>query len=386
MHQFVKDQHSFSKPNDAVAKHLDLDIKVDFESQSISGKATWTIDNTSKGKEIIFDENTLNIAKVTLGDDERVAGRRQAGCQHADGGRMMVDTEHAIQQQRCQRRVRDQLEQHQARHGPIDHDAPIAQRGADGEQRARPGSGAQDTAEVVEHARQRLRPEGPQQAERDRHDQRTAGQPERDSFRDRYAALAADRRPAAAAVQFEQRDAQRDDQEDVADHGQDQCGQIVSAQFENQWNAQITDVAVSGIQTEGGGLGASRGAGLRIVVAPAGARGQGGAAGEQEHRHRGKGIAEREAPIAETGRLLGGDDPEQHRGQCEEEHEGVDALDGPGGQQLPALSEETAEYQCKYGEGDFEYAQHGQAWMRQSNRMAAGALRRGSSFQSGWSS
>ncbi len=71
MHQFVKDQHSFSKPNDAVAKHLDLDIKVDFESQSISGKATWTIDNTSKGKEIIFDENTLNIAKVTLGDDEK---------------------------------------------------------------------------------------------------------------------------------------------------------------------------------------------------------------------------------------------------------------------------------------------------------------------------
>jgi aminopeptidase N len=68
---FVKDEHSFSKPNDAVVKHLDLDINVDFESQSISGKATWTIDNTSKGKEIIFDENTLNITKVTLGDDEK---------------------------------------------------------------------------------------------------------------------------------------------------------------------------------------------------------------------------------------------------------------------------------------------------------------------------
>ena len=73
LHQFVKDEHSFSKPNDAIAKHLDLDIKVDFESQSISGKATWTIDNTSKGNEIIFDENTLNITKVTLGDGVTVS-------------------------------------------------------------------------------------------------------------------------------------------------------------------------------------------------------------------------------------------------------------------------------------------------------------------------
>jgi leukotriene-A4 hydrolase len=68
---FVKDEHSFSKPNLAVAKHLDLDIKVDFKSQSISGKASWQIDNVSKGNEIIFDENTLNITKVTLGDDEK---------------------------------------------------------------------------------------------------------------------------------------------------------------------------------------------------------------------------------------------------------------------------------------------------------------------------
>ncbi len=69
--KFVKDAHSFSNPNEAVAKHLDLDIKVDFDTQTISGKASWTIDNTSKGNEIIFDENTLDITKVTLGDDEK---------------------------------------------------------------------------------------------------------------------------------------------------------------------------------------------------------------------------------------------------------------------------------------------------------------------------
>lgn len=67
----VVDEHSYSKPELAVAKHLDLDIKVDFDTQTISGKASWTIDNISKGNEIIFDENTLEITKVTLGDDEK---------------------------------------------------------------------------------------------------------------------------------------------------------------------------------------------------------------------------------------------------------------------------------------------------------------------------
>lgn len=67
----IVDEHSYSKPELAVVKHLDLDIKVDFDTQTISGKASWTIDNSSKGNEIIFDENTLNITKVTLGDDEK---------------------------------------------------------------------------------------------------------------------------------------------------------------------------------------------------------------------------------------------------------------------------------------------------------------------------
>lgn len=67
----IKDEHTFSKADLAVVKHLDLDIKVDFDTQTISGKASWQIDNISKGNEIIFDENTLNITKVTLGDEEK---------------------------------------------------------------------------------------------------------------------------------------------------------------------------------------------------------------------------------------------------------------------------------------------------------------------------
>ena len=70
-HEIVKDFHSFSNPAEAVAKHLDLDIKVDFDTQTISGKAFWQIENTAKGNEIIFDENTLNITKVTLGEEEK---------------------------------------------------------------------------------------------------------------------------------------------------------------------------------------------------------------------------------------------------------------------------------------------------------------------------
>lgn len=67
----VNDEHTFSKADLAVVKHLDLDIKVDFDTQTISGKASWSIDNISKGNEIIFDENTLTITKVTLGDEEK---------------------------------------------------------------------------------------------------------------------------------------------------------------------------------------------------------------------------------------------------------------------------------------------------------------------------
>lgn len=69
--KYVKDEHSFSNPEQAIVKHLDLDIKVDFDTQSITGKASWQIENTSKGNEIIFDENTLIITKVTLGDEEK---------------------------------------------------------------------------------------------------------------------------------------------------------------------------------------------------------------------------------------------------------------------------------------------------------------------------
>ena len=67
---YANDANSYAEPEKAVVKHLNLEISVDFNSQTIEGKASWEIENTAKGKEIVFDENTLEIQKVTLGDDE----------------------------------------------------------------------------------------------------------------------------------------------------------------------------------------------------------------------------------------------------------------------------------------------------------------------------
>jgi leukotriene-A4 hydrolase len=67
----TRDEHSYAEPEKAVVRHLNLDIDVDFAAETISGKASWDIDNVGKGNEIVFDENTLEILKVTLGDDEK---------------------------------------------------------------------------------------------------------------------------------------------------------------------------------------------------------------------------------------------------------------------------------------------------------------------------
>ncbi len=66
-----KDVHSFANPVKALVKHLDLDIKVDFATKLISGKASWTIENPANGTEIVFDTRQLQIDRITLGDDEK---------------------------------------------------------------------------------------------------------------------------------------------------------------------------------------------------------------------------------------------------------------------------------------------------------------------------
>jgi aminopeptidase N len=60
---YAKELHSFSKPNTSVIQHLNLDINVDFKTEIISGKATYTIENNN-ASEIILDTKFLDIEKV----------------------------------------------------------------------------------------------------------------------------------------------------------------------------------------------------------------------------------------------------------------------------------------------------------------------------------
>jgi leukotriene A-4 hydrolase/aminopeptidase len=65
---YMTDPHSFAKPGDAVVKHLDLDINVDFSKKIISGKATIDVELKPNGNQIILDTRDLTIEKVTFDD------------------------------------------------------------------------------------------------------------------------------------------------------------------------------------------------------------------------------------------------------------------------------------------------------------------------------
>src|SRR6185295_17860684 len=60
------DPHSFARPAEAVVKHLDLDIAVDFTKKIISGKASCDIEVNNNASQIILDTRDLQIDKVTL--------------------------------------------------------------------------------------------------------------------------------------------------------------------------------------------------------------------------------------------------------------------------------------------------------------------------------
>ncbi|WP_298423471.1 hydrolase/aminopeptidase [uncultured Kordia sp.] len=66
---YANDTHSYAKPNEAVAKHLQLDINVNFDKKNISGTATYTIENYV-GTEIVFDAKNLKIQKATVDGNE----------------------------------------------------------------------------------------------------------------------------------------------------------------------------------------------------------------------------------------------------------------------------------------------------------------------------
>ncbi|GAL75020.1 aminopeptidase [Nonlabens ulvanivorans] len=66
---YLEESHSYAQPNDAVITHLDLDITVDFETQVISGTATYDIEN-SGSNQIILDSKYLEIESVTQNGEQ----------------------------------------------------------------------------------------------------------------------------------------------------------------------------------------------------------------------------------------------------------------------------------------------------------------------------
>ncbi|RYD80804.1 MAG: M1 family peptidase [Sphingobacteriales bacterium] len=71
MQETVTDVHSFARPNEAVVTELDLHMKVDFDTKTLTGKASYKIENKTATDRIFLDTRDLDIQKVTLDADEK---------------------------------------------------------------------------------------------------------------------------------------------------------------------------------------------------------------------------------------------------------------------------------------------------------------------------
>ncbi|MEZ4270491.1 MAG: hypothetical protein R3C68_03345 [Myxococcota bacterium] len=65
-----QDPHSYARPEEAVVTHMDLDLKVDFGSKQISGRASLRIQAREDAKELRLDTRGLEILQVTTGAKE----------------------------------------------------------------------------------------------------------------------------------------------------------------------------------------------------------------------------------------------------------------------------------------------------------------------------
>ena len=67
------DIHSFARPDEAIVKHLSLDLNIDFDKKIISGKAVLEIENKAGTGTLYLDSRDLNIQKITLDDNAETA-------------------------------------------------------------------------------------------------------------------------------------------------------------------------------------------------------------------------------------------------------------------------------------------------------------------------
>ena len=64
------DTHSFSKPNEVLVQHLDLNLVVDFKQKKLRGKVSLHIENLANTNKLFLDSSDLEIKKITLGLEE----------------------------------------------------------------------------------------------------------------------------------------------------------------------------------------------------------------------------------------------------------------------------------------------------------------------------
>jgi leukotriene-A4 hydrolase len=64
----MRDIHSFARPDEAVVRHLALDLHVDFDARRLTGVATLHVDVAPGATELVLDTNGLTVDRVILGD------------------------------------------------------------------------------------------------------------------------------------------------------------------------------------------------------------------------------------------------------------------------------------------------------------------------------
>lgn len=87
----VEDPHSFSTPEKVLLKHINLDLKVDFENKKLSGFAELLIENKTQTGQLILDTRDLTIEKVLAG--EKVTAFHVGTSVPNHGSPLMIDIE-----------------------------------------------------------------------------------------------------------------------------------------------------------------------------------------------------------------------------------------------------------------------------------------------------
>lgn len=87
------DAHSAARPYEAITKHLDLSLNVNFFEKKISGKASYVIENKKQVDSIYFDAKDLNIEKVTLGNEDKITQFELLASKHGLGSSLAIRIE-----------------------------------------------------------------------------------------------------------------------------------------------------------------------------------------------------------------------------------------------------------------------------------------------------